>query len=117
MKLRSLILLCAAAPLLPAAPQAGAGPAMTEDALFAELDLSRPGLEPVAAAIKSNDRAAARHALAGYYRHRATPLYFIAPGEKANPKPARPDTAGGDREPGSAVLSKCQSMTGPKVCG
>ena len=70
---------------------------MTEDDLFVELDLSRPGLESVAAAVRGGDRAAARHALAEYYRHRTRPVYFIAPGEKANPKPARPDVARGDR--------------------
>src|ERR1035437_7744312 len=77
--------------------QAGAGPSMTEADLFAELDLSRPGLETAAAAVRGGDRAAARHALAEYYRHRTRPVYFIAPGAQANPKPARPDVARGDR--------------------
>ncbi|HTP24227.1 MAG TPA: hypothetical protein VMK12_01035, partial [Anaeromyxobacteraceae bacterium] len=67
---------------------------MTDDDLFRELDLSRPGLEAVRTA---PDRAAARHALAEYFRHREKPVYFIALGEKANPKPARPDVARGDR--------------------
>ena len=76
-------------------PLRAAGPALTEDQLFAALDLSRPGLEPVAAALKSNDRAAARHALAEYYRHRTKPVYTVAPGEKSHPK--HPDTSRAER--------------------
>src|SRR5260370_27492489 len=63
---------------------------MTEDDLFAELDLGRPALEAVAAVVHGADRVAARHALAEYYRHRAKPVYFIAPGAKANPNPSHP---------------------------
>ena len=66
---------------------------MSEDDVFSELNLATPGLEKVAAAVAAGDRAAARHALAEYYRHRSKPLYYIAPGEKANPKPLRPDVA------------------------
>ena len=77
---------------------ASVAPAVTTDEqLFSALDLSRPGLERVSAAIAQHDPAAARHALAEYYRHRTTPVYYIAPGEKANPKPSHPDVAGGDR--------------------
>src|SRR5690348_13414609 len=66
---------------------------MSEDDLFRELDLTKPGLEKAAVP----DRAAARHALAEYFRHRTKPLYYIAPGEKANPKPAHPDIERGER--------------------
>jgi hypothetical protein len=48
---------------------------MTDDDLFRELDLSRPTLDAVSAAVRSGDRAAARHRLAEYYRHRTTPRY------------------------------------------
>lgn len=41
--------------------------------------------------------AAAKHALAEYYRQRQMPRYYIALGEKADPKPRRPDTSVGDR--------------------
>lgn len=71
--------------------------ALTDDQLFSSLDLTRPGLESVAAALAHHDAAAAKHALAEYYRHRTTPRYYIVLGEKANPKPAHPDTAFGDR--------------------
>ncbi len=86
---------------------------MSEDALFAELDLARPALASVAAALQAKDRPAARHALADYYRHRATPVYFIAPGEQANPKPARPDITGGDR----AIRHEFSSIGYPHTFG
>src|SRR5262245_15362025 len=71
--------------------------AMTDDELFAALDLKRPGLEAVSAALAKGDRAAARHALANYFRHRTRPRYYIAPGEKADPKPAKPAVARAER--------------------
>src|SRR5581483_3474397 len=77
------------------AANAQTGPSLSEDQLFAGLELDRPGLEAVKAA--GSDRAAARHALAEYYRHRLKPVYTIALGEKANPKPAHPDVARGER--------------------
>jgi hypothetical protein len=70
---------------------------MTDDDLFAGLDLTWPGLDRVAAAVAAHDGPAARHALAEYYRHRRKPLYYIAAGEKANPKPAHPDVSRGER--------------------
>jgi hypothetical protein len=86
--------------LLSTALLAAASPApavMTDEQLLSALDLSRPGLERVNAAIAQHDPAAARHALAEYYRHRTTPVYYIAPGEKANPRPSQPDIVGGER--------------------
>ena len=71
--------------------------AFTDDELFAELDLARPGLEAVAASIAKGDQAAAKHALAEYYRHRTKPLYYIGLGEKANPKPTHPDLERAER--------------------
>ena len=118
MKFLGLLFLCATqllraqAGVAPAAPPA-AGPAMSEDALFAELDLGRPDLKTVAAAVAKSDRPAARHALAEFYRHRPQPLYFIAPGEKANPKPARPDIGGGER----AIRHEFSSITYPHTFG
>jgi hypothetical protein len=70
---------------------------MTDDDLFAGLDLAWPGLDRVATAVAAHDRPAARRALAEYYRHRQKPLYYIAAGEKANPKPAHPDVSRGER--------------------
>src|SRR5271157_5303089 len=86
---------------------------MTDDDLFRELDLSRPGLEAVSTALRSGSRAAGRHALAEYYRHRTTPSYYIAPGEKANPKPARPDTARAER----ALRHEFESIGYPHTFG
>lgn len=86
---------------------------MTDDDLFGELDLSRSGLEAVSTAIRSGDRAAARHLLAEYFRHRTEPRYYIAPGEKANPKPARPDTTRGDR----ALRHEFESIGYPHTFG
>jgi len=86
---------------------------MTDDSLFRELDVTRRGLEPVAAALRSGDRAAARHALADYYRHRTEPLYYIAPGEKADPKPARPDIARAER----AMRHEFESIGYPHTFG
>ena len=79
--------------------------ALTDDQLFSGLDLSRPGLQAVAAAAAQHDLAAAKHALAEYYRRRETPRYYIAPGEKANPKPRRPDISVGERALRHEVVS------------
>jgi hypothetical protein len=85
----------------------------SSDALFQELDLSRPGLQPVATALAKSELAAARHALAEYYRHRSKPLYFIAPGEKADPKPAHPDTSRAER----ALRHQFESIGYPHTFG
>jgi hypothetical protein len=82
---------------------------MSEDDLFKELDLNTPGLEKAA----GGDRAEARHALAEYFRHRAKPLYYIAPGEKTNPRPGRPDVARGDR----AMRHEFESIGYPHTFG
>ena len=86
---------------------------MTDDDLFRELDLARPGLEAVESAVRSGDRAAARHRLADYFRHRTSPRYYIALGEKADPKPARPDVARGDR----AMRHEFESIGYPHTFG
>ena len=99
------LLLLAAAPLW--------AQTMTDDDLFRELDLSRRGLEAVSAAVRSGDRAAARHTLAEYYRHRTAPRYYIAPGEKTNPKAAHPDTARADR----ALRHEFESIGYPHTFG
>ncbi|MCU1236070.1 MAG: Heparinase family protein [Candidatus Solibacter sp.] len=90
---------------------------MSEDDLFSELNLATPGLEKVAAAVRapsgSDGRATARHLLADYYRHRTRPVYYIAPGEKANPKPLRPDTGAAER----ALRHEFQSIGYPHTFG
>jgi hypothetical protein len=87
--------------------------AMTDDELLAGLDLQRPGLEAVSAAMARGDRAAAKHALAEYYRRRTKPAYYIAPGEKAKPKPARPDVARAD----GALRHEVESIGYPHTFG
>jgi hypothetical protein len=53
------------------------GPRTTDEELFAALDLTRSGLEPVQAAATAKDWAAATAALASYYRARTrVPWYF-----------------------------------------
>jgi heparan-sulfate lyase len=49
------------------------GAPLREDQLFAVLDLSRPGLEPVKAAVARGDLARAEQALLAYYRTRTSP--------------------------------------------
>ncbi|MDH7570824.1 MAG: heparinase II/III family protein, partial [Armatimonadota bacterium] len=66
------------------------GPRMTDKDLFEALDLTRPGLEAVAAAYRRGDLAGAKAALATYYRRRQNPRWYFPAGEKANPKPANP---------------------------
>jgi hypothetical protein len=87
--------------------------AMTDDELFAALDLKRPGLEAVSAALTKGDRVAARSALASYFRQRTRPLYYVAPGEKANPKPVKPDVARAER----ALLHQFESIRYPHTFG
>ena len=70
---------------------------LTDDQLFSSLNLSEANLHAVGAAVARHDLTAARHALAAYYRHRTRPLYYIALGEKASPRPEHPDTSAGDR--------------------
>ncbi len=79
--------------------------ALTDDQLLASLDLVRPGLQTVAVAVAQHNTTAAKHALAEYFRHRETPRYFIALGEKANPKPLHPDISVGERALRHEVVS------------
>lgn len=51
------------------------GPRLTDDDFFALLDLSRPELAAVKAALDRQDTAAAKHTLAEYIRHRETPRW------------------------------------------
>lgn len=73
------------------------GPRMTDQELFEALDLDRPGLEATKAAFGKGDLAGARHALADYFRHREKPRWWFPAGQKADPRPADPNTARADR--------------------
>ncbi len=48
---------------------------MSDEELFAALDLDRAGLEPVKAAVEKGDYEAARSALSDYFRDRPSPCY------------------------------------------
>lgn len=54
-------------------------PKTTDAELFAALDLTLPGLETVRAAVDGGDLAAAKTALAAYYRARTEPTWFFDP--------------------------------------
>lgn len=81
--------LLAAAWLLPAqrvgaqppapAPEAASDAAVSNAALFAALELGRPGLETVRAAVEKDDLAGAKTALAAYFRSRTHPVDPEAP--------------------------------------
>ena len=73
------------------------GPRMTDEQLFEALNLEYPGLGEVKAAVAKGDLAAAKRALAQYYRNRQTPKWYFPAGAKADPKPENPDTARADR--------------------
>ena len=62
------------------------------DALFAALDLNRPGLEPVREAVEQGDREEAALALLAYYRERPAPVLgsVLANLEVASPEAALP---------------------------
>lgn len=71
------------------------------DDMVAALDLGRPGLEAVAAARSSGDKAAVRRALADYLRRREKPL-FVDPESEAGQK--KPTLSKDDRAAAERVL-------------
>jgi Heparinase II/III N-terminus len=67
------------------------GPRLTDEDFFAALDLTRPGLEQVAAAVAAGDHTRARAELLAYYRARPNPT---GRGERrAGPRNERPSLA------------------------
>lgn len=55
------------------------GPRLAEPEFFSLLDLERPELSAVRDAVAHTDWPAARHALAGYFRHRTRPRWVVDP--------------------------------------
>lgn len=53
------------------------GPRVTDQQLFDLIDLTRPGLETVAEAVKNNNLEGAKTALAAYFRKREYPMWHI----------------------------------------
>ncbi len=74
----------AAAPDPRAAPAREVRTPLSDREFFGKLDLDRPGLEPVRAAVDSGDPEQARSALAEYYRHRSGVFH---PFDPENPIP------------------------------
>ena len=74
-------------------------PGISDEELFKMLDLDRPGLEKVRAAVASQDMKAATHEFAEYLRHRERPLWFSD--WRNEPKraddPSKVDTTGADK--------------------
>ncbi|MGH8223467.1 MAG: heparinase II/III family protein, partial [Woeseiaceae bacterium] len=60
---------------------------LPDTALFAAIDLERPGLALVRAAVDRGDMTAAREALAGYFRTRTAPRSLRHDGERPAPYP------------------------------
>lgn len=70
------------------------GPRMTDEEFFEALDLTRPGLERVAAAVAAGDLAGAKTAWAQYLRTRERPRWFTDWRDRPQqPTPARVSTA------------------------
>jgi len=67
----------AAAPAAP--PTSAPGPRLSDEQFFALLDLSRPDLAAVSAAVAKADWPGARHALAEHMRQRTTPRWEVDP--------------------------------------
>ncbi|MCD6351130.1 MAG: alginate lyase family protein, partial [Armatimonadetes bacterium] len=74
------------------------GPRLSDEEFFAMLDLSWPGLEKVAAAVKKGDYEKARAELLDYYRHREKPRWFFdwRKGPRKMGKPPRKGSDGWD---------------------
>lgn len=58
------------------------GPLMTDAECFAALDLDRPGLAAVTAAVEADDLTAAKDALLAYFRARETPRWWFSHRER-----------------------------------
>jgi hypothetical protein len=74
------VLLCGwfTAPAAPTPPTTS-GPRLTDEELFARVDVSRPDLTDVKAAIVKSDWVAAKHALAEHFRTRQLPSWGLDP--------------------------------------
>lgn len=84
------------------------GPRLSDQGLFAALDLDRPGLEAVQNAVATEDYAAARNALLHYYQQRQSPRYYSDWSKRPAPerRPANYDTSAADKVV-AHLLSSC----------
>ncbi|NQT53353.1 heparinase II/III family protein [bacterium] len=69
------------------------GPRLTDEELFAAMDLDHPGLGPVRAAVRKRDLAAAKAAWLEHLKARTTPKWFVDWRDRPPPKP-RPPSGG-----------------------
>ncbi len=69
---------------------------MSDALLLGRLDLARPGMEAVRAAVAANDLAKTRAELVAYYRGRRRPRYFVDPDARPAPNP-KYDTRAAER--------------------
>ena len=75
-----------------------AGPVLSDEEFFADLDYSRPGLAEVEDAVNQGDYGRAREAFASYFRNRSKPRWFTDWRDRPKEAPAeRPDTTKADR--------------------
>ena len=77
-------------------PGIGEGPRLTDAELFAALDLTRPELAAVKAAVAKGDYTAARHRLAVHIRQQRSPRWLEMWWERPQPDP-KASTAAADR--------------------
>ncbi len=70
------------------------GPRMTDEAFFANLDLTRPELRAVAQAVAANDLPAAKQALLAHFRARERPRWWFD--QRDRPQRDAPLTGGSD---------------------
>ncbi len=72
------------------------GPRITDAEFFAKLDLKRPGLEQVQAAVDRHDWPAARAAFCQYFKQRPAPRWFVMQTAPPVAPKSRPDTSDAD---------------------
>ncbi len=72
------------------------GPMVSDEEFFSLLDLSRPGLERVAAAVRRGDLEAAKAEFLAYLRARRTPRWYFDWRDQPKAKPPRKGSPGWD---------------------
>lgn len=73
------------------------GPRLSDAEFYSELELDRPELAAVKAAVAASDYPAAGHALAAYLRARQKPAWFQSAGERPKAPTPKYNTAAADR--------------------
>ena len=76
-KIVTLVLFCLSPAVLMAATPAAKGPRLSDKEFFAQLDLTRPGLEKVRSAVKGGNLEDAKTEFLVYMRARKTPTWWL----------------------------------------